>query len=38
VQNLEVVSLDKEKNLLAVKGAVPGHNGAFVVVKKALKK
>lgn len=38
VQNLKVVSIDKEKNLLAVKGAIPGHNGAFVIVKKAIKK
>lgn len=38
VQNLKLVSIDKEKNLLAIRGAVPGHNGAFVIVKKALKK
>jgi large subunit ribosomal protein L3 len=37
-QNLKVVELRKEQNLLLVSGAVPGPNGAYVVVKKALKK
>jgi large subunit ribosomal protein L3 len=36
-QNLEVVRVDVENNLLAVKGSVPGPKGAFVVVKEARK-
>lgn len=34
VKNLEVVSLDKEKNLLTVKGAVPGPTGGLVRIEK----
>jgi len=37
VQNLEVVRVDLEKNLLIVRGAVPGANGAYVEIKKCLK-
>jgi large subunit ribosomal protein L3 len=35
VRNLEVVEVDLEDNLLMVKGAVPGPNGAYVVVRRA---
>lgn len=38
VQNLKVVSVDVERGLILVKGAVPGHEGAFVLVKDAVKK
>lgn len=38
VQNLEVVHIDKDKNLMLVKGAVPGHKGGYVVVREAVKK
>ena len=38
VQNLEVVRVDTEKNLLLIKGAVPGHAGGKVVVRPAVKK
>lgn len=38
VQNLEVVTVDAEHNLLVVKGAVPGHENSYVVVRKALKR
>lgn len=34
VRNLEVVSIDKEKNLLFIKGAVPGHTGSLVKIEK----
>ncbi len=34
-ENLEVVVVDPERNLLAVKGSVPGHNGSIVLVKPA---
>ena len=37
VQNLEVVRVDAEKNLLRVKGAVPGATGGSVIVKPAVK-
>jgi large subunit ribosomal protein L3 len=36
-QNLEVVRVDNGKNLLAVKGSVPGPKGALVIVKDAAK-
>jgi len=36
-QNLEVVRVDAERNLLLVKGAVPGAIGGNVVVKPAVK-
>lgn len=36
-QNLEVVSIDRDKNLIAVKGSVPGHRNGLVVVKEARK-
>ena len=32
VSNLEVVQVDLEKNLIAVKGAVPGHANGYVMV------
>ncbi|MBN1285139.1 MAG: 50S ribosomal protein L3 [Anaerolineae bacterium] len=36
-QNLEVVVVDPEHNLLAVRGSVPGANGGIVMVKTARK-
>lgn len=38
VQNLQVVKIDSERNLLLVKGAVPGSRNSSVVVKRAVKK
>ncbi len=35
--NLEVVSADPERNLLLVKGSVPGPNGGVVIVRNAVK-
>jgi large subunit ribosomal protein L3 len=35
--NLDVVKVDAEKNLIAVKGAVPGPKGAFVYVRSTVK-
>lgn len=35
VRNLEVVDVDPEDNVLVVKGAVPGPNGGYVVVRRA---
>jgi large subunit ribosomal protein L3 len=37
VLNLEVVRADPERNLLLLKGAVPGPNGALVMVRSAVK-
>ena len=37
VANLKVVRADAEKNLLLVKGAVPGAKGAIVMVKNTVK-
>ena len=36
-QNLEVVESDAERNVLLVKGSVPGPNGGVVVVRNAVK-
>jgi len=33
-KNLRVVRVDVEQNLLIVKGAIPGANGGYVVVRK----
>jgi large subunit ribosomal protein L3 len=35
VRNLEIVEVDAEENVLLVKGAVPGPNGGYVVVRRA---
>ena len=37
VQGLEIIKVDPEKNLLLIKGAVPGRNGAFVQVNNSVK-
>lgn len=37
-QNLELVRVDEERNLLLIKGAIPGFPGAKVVVRPAVKK
>ncbi len=37
VQNLEVVQVDAEKNLILVKGAVPGPKKSIVTIKDAVK-
>jgi len=34
-QNLRVVRVQEQDNILLVKGAVPGRNGGYVVIKKA---
>jgi large subunit ribosomal protein L3 len=35
VRNLEIIDVDTEDNVLIVKGAVPGPNGGYVVVRRA---
>jgi large subunit ribosomal protein L3 len=36
-QNLEVVRIDADRNILLIKGAVPGHAGGKVIVRPAIK-
>jgi len=36
-QNLEIIQVDKERNLILVKGAVPGATGNDVIVRPAVK-
>jgi large subunit ribosomal protein L3 len=35
VRNLEIIDVDTEDNVLVVKGAVPGPNGGYVVVRRS---
>lgn len=35
VRNLRIVRVDAENHLIAVKGAVPGRNGGYVLIRKA---
>lgn len=37
IQHLAVVRVDKERNLLLIKGAVPGPNNSFVMVRSSVK-
>jgi large subunit ribosomal protein L3 len=37
VQNLDVVKIDAENNIIAVKGAIPGPKGGIVVLKNSVK-
>jgi len=37
IQNLDVIKVDLERNLILVKGAVPGHEGSEVIIKLAVK-
>jgi large subunit ribosomal protein L3 len=34
-QNLKIVRIQEQENILLIKGAVPGANGKYVVIKKA---
>jgi large subunit ribosomal protein L3 len=38
VQGLQVVKVDPERNLLLIKGAIPGAKGSYVMVKKTVKR
>ncbi len=35
VRNLEIMSVDAEDNVIALKGAIPGPNGGYVMVRRA---
>ena len=37
ILNLEIIKIDAEKNLIAVKGAVPGARGGIVVLRDSVK-
>ena len=37
VQNLEVVEVDPDKNLLLIRGAIPGAKGGLIMVRKSVK-
>ena len=37
VQNLIVVRVDSERNLLLIKGSVPGSDGGDVVIRRVVK-
>ena len=37
IQNLTVIKVDAEKNIIAVKGAVPGPKGGMVIIKDSVK-
>ncbi len=37
VQNLDVVKVDVEKNIIAIKGAIPGPKGGMVIIRDAVK-
>ncbi|MEX2324733.1 MAG: 50S ribosomal protein L3 [Nitriliruptoraceae bacterium] len=37
VQNLEVVDVDTERNLILIKGAIPGADGQVVLIRSAVK-
>ncbi|MEG1778699.1 MAG: 50S ribosomal protein L3, partial [Oscillospiraceae bacterium] len=38
VQNLEVVKIDAENNLIALRGAIPGPKGGLVYINDSVKK
>lgn len=38
IQGLQVAKVDADRNLLLIKGAIPGANGAYVMVKKTVKR
>ena len=38
VQNLDVVKVDAENNLIAVRGAIPGPRGGVVLLSESVKK
>lgn len=38
IQNLQVVRVDAEKNIVLIKGNVPGPNKSLIVIKNAIKK
>ena len=37
VLNLAVAKIDAEKNIIAIKGAIPGPKGGLVIIKNSVK-
>ena len=37
IRNLKLVRIDAENNLLLVRGAVPGPNGGYVIIRQTNK-
>lgn len=37
VQNLEIIKIDKERNLLHIKGSIPGSKGGEVIISSSIK-
>ena len=37
IQNLDIVKVDPELNLIAVRGAIPGPKGGLVLIKSTVK-
>jgi large subunit ribosomal protein L3 len=35
VRSLDIVRIQEQENLLLVKGAVPGRNGAYIIIRKS---
>jgi large subunit ribosomal protein L3 len=35
IRNLEIVQVDTEDNVILVKGAVPGPNGGYVMLRRS---
>ena len=38
IQNLEVIDVDNEKNLIIVRGSVPGHKNSYLALQEAIKR
>jgi large subunit ribosomal protein L3 len=34
IQNLEVLKIDADRNLIVIKGAIPGYNGSTVIIER----
>lgn len=37
IQNLEIIKIDKDRNLLLIKGAIPGSKGGKVIISSSIK-
>lgn len=37
VQNLDIIKLDAEKNIIAIRGSIPGPKGGLVIIKNSVK-
>ncbi|TCS81548.1 50S ribosomal protein L3 [Tepidibacillus fermentans] len=38
IQNLEIVKVDADRNLLLIKGSIPGPKNGYVIIKESVKK